>query len=138
MDGSVVEFNSFNRAIIPQGARSNRNLFKQSDNLAGIYMVSDSVDHGSSAWGTMALTTSAIQSGYTISYRTQFSPKGWNDDITDMWDDFSDDGKFKDLQFDKKVNDPRSALSVRFQLAANETKEIEFFSPGIFQTERLE
>ena len=127
MDGSVVEFNSFNRAIIPQGTRSNHNLFKQSDNLAGIYMASDSVDHGSSAWGTMALTTSAIQKGYTISYRTQFSPKGWNDDITDMWDDFSDDGKFRDLQFDKKVNDPRSALSVSFQLAANETKEIEFF-----------
>ena len=127
MDGSVVEFNSFNRAIIPQGTKSNRNLFKRSDNLAGIYMLSDSVDHGSSAWGTMALTTSAIQNEYTISYRTQFSPKGWNDDITDMWDDFSDDGKFKDLQFDKKVNDPRAALSVRFQLAANETKEIEFF-----------
>ena len=27
----------------------------------------------------------------------------------------------------KKVNDPRAALSVKLQLAANETKEIEFF-----------
>jgi non-lysosomal glucosylceramidase len=127
MDGSLVQFNSFDRSVNPQGTKNNRNIFKQSKDLAGIYMVSDSVDHNSSAWGTMALTTPAENSGYTISYRTQFSPKGWNDDLTDMWDDFSDDGTFKDLQFDHKVNDPRSALSVKFPLAANETKEIEFF-----------
>src|SRR4029453_10758374 len=30
------------------------------------------------------------------------------------------------LSFTDKVNDPRAALSVRFQLAPNETKEIEF------------
>ena len=45
----------------------------------------------------------------------------------DMWDDFSDDGIFRDVQFDQKVNDPRAALSVRLQLAARETKEVEFF-----------
>jgi non-lysosomal glucosylceramidase len=127
MDGSVVEFNSFNRAIIPRGTKNNRNLFKQSAGLAGIYMVSDSVDHDSNAWGTMALTTTALHNGYNISYRTQFSPKGWNDALTDMWDDFSDDGTFKDLRFDQKVDDPRSALSVKFKLAANEIKEIEFY-----------
>ncbi|HEY4936459.1 MAG TPA: GH116 family glycosyl-hydrolase [Puia sp.] len=127
MDGSMVEFDSFDRSVNPQGTKNNRNIFKQSKDLAGIYMVSDSVDHNSNAWGTIALTTPAKNSGYTISYRTQFSPKGWNDNLTDMWDDFSDDGSFKDLQFDHKVNDPRAALSVKLQLAANETKEIEFF-----------
>ncbi len=127
MDGSVVEFNNFNRAITPLGTKSNRNEFRQSPGLKGIYMSSDSVDHRSSAWGTIALTTTAVNAGYDISYRTQFSPKGWNDNITDMWDDFSDDGAFKDVQFDHKVNDPRAALSVKLQLAAHETKEIEFF-----------
>jgi non-lysosomal glucosylceramidase len=127
MDGSKVEFNSFNRAIVPQGTKNNRNLFKQSQELAGINMESDSVDQHSNAWGTMALSTPVKNNAYTISYRTQFSPKGWNDDLTDMWDDFSDDGSFKDLQFDHKVNDPRAALSVKFRLAANETKEISFF-----------
>jgi uncharacterized protein (DUF608 family) len=127
MDGSVVEFNSFNRAIIPQGTKNNRNIFRRSSGLAGIYMFSDSVNKESNAWGTMALTTAGNKNGYTISYRTQFSPKGWNDDLTDMWDDFSDDGIFKDKQFDRKVNDPRSALSVKLNLAANETKEIEFY-----------
>jgi non-lysosomal glucosylceramidase len=85
------------------------------------------VNRDSNAWGTMALTTAAGRNGYIVSYRTQFSPKGWNDDLTDMWDDFSDDGIFKDKQFDRKVNDPRSALSVKMNLAANETKEIEFY-----------
>ena len=127
MDGSVVEFNNFNRAITPLGTKNNRNQFRQSPGLKGIYMSSDSVDHHSNAWGTMALTTTAVNAGYDISYRTQFSPKGWNDNITDMWDDFSDDGTFKDVQFDHKVNDPRAALSVKLQLAAHETKEIEFF-----------
>src|SRR4029077_13146209 len=127
MDGSVVEFNNFNRAINPLGTKNNRNQFRESPGLKGIYMSSDSVDHHSNAWGTMALTTTAINPGYEISYRTQFSPKGWNDNITDMWDDFSDDGMFKDVQFDRKVNDPRAALSVKLQLAAHETKEIEFF-----------
>ncbi len=127
MDGSKVEFDSFDRNIIPQGTKNNRNIFKQSADLAGIYMVSDSVDHLSNAWGTIALTTPANKNGYTISYRTQFSPKGWNDNLTDMWDDFSDDGSFRDLQFDKKVNDPRAALSVKLKLAPNETKEVEFF-----------
>lgn len=125
MDGSKVEFNSFNRAIIPQGVKNNRNTFKQSQNLAGIYMTSDSVDHDSNAWGTIALTTPVKD--YTISYRTEFNPKGWNANITDMWDDFSDDGSFRDTTFANKKNDPRAALSVKFQLAANETKEIEFF-----------
>jgi uncharacterized protein (DUF608 family) len=127
MDGSVVEFNNWNRSINLLGTKNNRNQFRQSKELTGIYMTSDSVDHDSNAWGTMALTTPANVAGDSISYRTQFSPKGWNDNITDMWDDFSDDGAFKDVQFDQKVNDPRAALSVKLRLAAHETKEVEFF-----------
>ena len=127
MDGSQVEFNSFNRAITPKGVKNNRNTFKQSQGLAGIYMTSDSVGQDSNAWGTIALTTPAKVNGYSISYRTQFSPKGWNDNLTDMWDDFSDDGVFKALEFEHKVDDPRAALSVKMQLGPNETKEIEFF-----------
>ena len=81
MDGSVVEFNNWNRSINLLGTKSNRNQFRQSNGLAGIYMTSDSVDHDSNAWGTMALTTPTIN-GYSISYRSQFSPKGWNDNVT--------------------------------------------------------
>ncbi|PWU00452.1 MAG: hypothetical protein C5B52_08820 [Bacteroidetes bacterium] len=126
MDGSVVEISGFDRSLIPQGAKNNRNTFKQTNDLAGIFMSSDSVDHDAGAWGTMALATSEINKGYTISYRTEFDPKGWNENITDMWDDFSDDGVFKDTTFQSKVNSPRSALAIKCKLAPGETKSFQF------------
>ena len=57
MDGSKAEFNSFDRSLNLLGTKNNRNTFKQTNTLAGIYMTSDSVDHDSNAWGTIALTT---------------------------------------------------------------------------------
>ncbi len=127
MDGSKMLFDGFDRSLIPQGAKNNRNSFRTSNSLAGIYMSSDSVNHDSNAWGTIALTTPEIHKGYKISYRTEFDPKGWNSNITDMWDDFSDDGIFRDTSFAAKINTPRAALSVELELAPNETKEVEFF-----------
>jgi hypothetical protein len=56
MDGSKAEFNSFDRSSEFLGTKNNRNTFKQTNALAGIYMTSDSVDHDSNAWGTIALT----------------------------------------------------------------------------------
>ena len=61
MDGSVVEFNSFDRSINPLGAKKNRIMFRQEGSLSGLFMSSDSVDKDASAWGTMALTTTEIR-----------------------------------------------------------------------------
>jgi non-lysosomal glucosylceramidase len=127
MDGSKIQFDDFDRSLVPQGAKNNRNKFQRSSSLAGISMSSDSVDHDSNAWGTIALTTPDIGNNYTISYRTEFDPKGWNTNITDMWDDFSDDGLFRDTSFAHKTNTPRAALSVELTLAANETKDVDFY-----------
>ncbi|HWD89061.1 MAG TPA: GH116 family glycosyl-hydrolase [Mucilaginibacter sp.] len=127
MDGYKLEFNGFDRSLNPVGTKSNRNTYRTSDHLAGIYMTSDSVDHDASTWGNIALTTSNVGAGYKISYRTQFNPKGWNSNMTDMWDDFSDDGQFENKTFDQKVNDPRAALSVKLELGPNETREVQFF-----------
>ena len=44
MDGSVAEISGWNSVIYPLGTKNNRNIFRQTTNLAGIYMVSDSVD----------------------------------------------------------------------------------------------
>jgi non-lysosomal glucosylceramidase len=126
MDGYKLDFNDFDRALVPVGAKNNRNVFMPTDHLAGIYMTSDSVDHDASTWGTIALTTTEVNKGYQISYRTQFNPKGWNSNMTDMWDDFSDDGVFQNKVFDQKVDDPRSALSVKLKLGPHETKEVQF------------
>lgn len=126
MDGSVAEISGWNSIIHPLGTKNNRNTFRQTNALAGIYMTSDSVDKNSRAWGTIALTTPK-KDGNIISYRTQFNTKGWNSNFTDLWDDFSEDGIFTDTTFPDKINDPRGGLSVKFQLAPHETKTAEFY-----------
>ena len=55
MDGSVIEISGFDRSLIPQRVKNNRNIFKQTGSLAGIFMSSDSVDHDASAWVTITL-----------------------------------------------------------------------------------
>ncbi|TMI74333.1 MAG: hypothetical protein E6H09_05310 [Bacteroidetes bacterium] len=127
MDGSVAEISGWNSVIYPLGTKNNKNSFRQSGNLVGIYMTSDSVDKNSRAWGTIALTTENKTPGDVISYRTEFNTKGWNFNFTDLWDDFSDDGIFKDLNFPLKWDDPRGALAVKFKLAPKETRTVQFF-----------
>ncbi|HZY79461.1 MAG TPA: GH116 family glycosyl-hydrolase, partial [Cyclobacteriaceae bacterium] len=103
IDGATFEISDFNHNQYPIGAKKNKNTFKKSGQLSGIFMTSDSVDHTLDTWGTIALTTAEAGD---ITYRTELSPKGWNANITDMWDDFSDDGKFKDLKFKEKNDMP--------------------------------
>ncbi|PWT73239.1 MAG: hypothetical protein C5B59_13880 [Bacteroidetes bacterium] len=132
MDGSKVEFNSFDRTINVLGAKRNKNFFRQDQLVSGIYMTSDGVDRNDAAWGTIALTTSDIHKGYTISHRTELDPKSWNSDVNDLWDDFSDDGIFQDTVFSEKKDAPHAALAVKFDLGANETKEIQFLLTWVF------
>ena len=127
MDGSQFEISDFNKSINPIGTNDNKNAFRKTSGLAGIYMSSDSVDKNIDTWGTIALATSEINKGYTISHRTELNPKGWNAHVNDLWDDFSDDGVFKDLSFEQKINSPRGALAMKLSLGANETKELQFF-----------
>jgi non-lysosomal glucosylceramidase len=126
MDGSVAEISGWNSTIDYLGTKNNRNTFRQTAGLAGIYMTSDSVNKQSRAWGTIALTTPK-KTDQLISFRTEFNTKGWNANFTDLWDDFSDDGFFKDTSFPLKWDDPRAALAVKFQLAPHETRTAEFF-----------
>lgn len=127
MDGSVAEISGWNSVIYPLGTKNNRNIFRQTKELAGIYMTSDSVDKNSRAWGTIALTTERNNPDDIISYRTEFNTRGWNSNFTDLWDDFSDDGVFKDLVFPLKRDDPRGALSIKFHLLPHETRTVQFF-----------
>ncbi|MGC3947024.1 MAG: GH116 family glycosyl-hydrolase [Chryseolinea sp.] len=125
MDASRYEVSDFNKATYYNGARKNRNEFRKTASLAGLYMTSDSVDKSLDSWGTIALTT-GLDKANTITFRRELSPKGWNANITDMWDDFSDDGMFRDITFEGRSDSPRGALPVKTQLAPEETKTIEF------------
>lgn len=127
MDGSVAEISNWNNTIDFKGTKNNRNSFRRNDNVAGIYMTSDSVKNDSRAWGTIALTTPSNVAGDIISYRTEFDTRGWNSNFTDLWDDFSNDGIFKDTTFPVKWDDPRAGLAVKFKLAPRQTRTVEFY-----------
>ncbi|RYU92125.1 hypothetical protein EWM62_01395 [Mucilaginibacter terrigena] len=126
MDGYRAEFSLFNRSVVPLGTNKNRNTFKNTPKLAGIYMTSDSVDKDASTYGTIALTTSNANKDRQISYRTEMDTRGWGSNIADMWNDFTDDGIYQNKTFPDKINDPRGALAVKLKLKPHETKEIEF------------
>jgi non-lysosomal glucosylceramidase len=57
MDGANFTVSDFNHTQYPVGAKKNRNTFKKSADLSGIFMTSDSVDNTLDTWGTIALTT---------------------------------------------------------------------------------
>lgn len=132
MDGSVAVISDWNNTIDFKGTKNNRNAFRQNDKLAGFFMTSDSVKKDSRAWGTIALTTPKNIAGDVISYRTEFDTRGWNSNFNDLWDDFSDDGIFKDTTFPKKWDDPRAGLSVKFKLGAHQSRTVQFFLTWYF------
>lgn len=73
VDGSKFHFN-WKGDMVPYGEKKNKNEFRNSSGLSGIYLFSEGVDKNDPAWGTMALTTQAEQG---VSYRTSSVPDVW-------------------------------------------------------------
>ena len=121
-DGSKFTSN-WKGDYVPLGAKSNRNLYKKTDGLQGIYFYSEGVDHADPAFGTMALTTQA-QEG--VSYRTNSVPDDWNNAILDFWDDFSADGVLTE-NGKPADDDPMASLAVSKTIAPGETRTFSFF-----------
>ena len=71
-------------------ARANRNRYRDSSAVRGLFMDSRGVDREAATWGTMALATTAKSS--TLTYRTAWRAAGWGTSLLDFWDDFSADG----------------------------------------------
>jgi len=71
----------------------NVNELKQTDILRGLAMSSRKVKPEAPAFGTMALTTPWKD----VTYLTHWVRGEWFDDLQIFWDDFSDDGRLKDL-----------------------------------------
>jgi len=110
---------------IPLGAEENKNEYRSSGNIQGIYMYSEKVDIDDAAWGTFALSTPAENDG-NISYRTSTAQNSWSNGILDFWDDFSADGLLteKEKQID---DDPMASLAVHKTLKAGETTTFTFY-----------
>lgn len=122
VDGSKFHFN-WKGDMVPSGGKKNKNEYRNSEGLSGIYLFSEGVDENAPAWGTMALTT---QAGQEVSYRTSSVPDVWSNAMLDFWDDFSEDGCLtpKKQQADQ---DPMASLAVRKTIAPGETKVFTFF-----------
>jgi non-lysosomal glucosylceramidase len=109
--------------IIPFGAKNNQNVFKETDNIKGIYMYSDSIDTKNAAYGTIALLTSERNG---ISYRRSSSPNSWAKATLDFWDDFSADGTLTDKS-SLNDNNPMASLAVRKEIAPNAKEIFRFY-----------
>lgn len=122
-DGSKYRKDWKGDYIFPTGAKSNRNKYIDGGKLKGIYFYSDSVNHADPAWGTMALTTEASRG---VSFRTSSCKDDWNNAILNFWDDFSDDGSLQEQQ-PSGEDDPMASLSVKKQIAPNESETFTFY-----------
>lgn len=111
------------RNFTPIGAKHNRNVFRNSNGLSGIFFYSDSVPHDDPAWGTMALTTTASEG---VTYRLSSVKDRWDKAILDLWDDFSDDGILTD-RCPSGEDDPMASLAVKLRLKPKETKCFTFY-----------
>ncbi|GAB1308884.1 non-lysosomal glucosylceramidase [Urechidicola sp. KH5] len=111
--------------FIPIGAEDNKNEFRTTEVIKGIYMYSEGVDKNDAAWGTMAIST-PNQKDATITYRTSSTKNEWYNSTLNFWDDFSSNGLLieKDKQYDK---DPLASLAVHKILSAGETKIFNFY-----------
>ena len=122
VDGSKFHFN-WKGDMVPYGEKKNKNEFRNSSGLSGIYLSSEGVDKNDPAWGTIALTTQAEQG---VSYRTSSVPDVWSNAMLDFWDDFSEDGCLTPKKQQADQN-PMASLAVRKTIAPGETKVFIFF-----------
>ncbi|MGI9277059.1 MAG: GH116 family glycosyl-hydrolase [Endozoicomonas sp.] len=105
------------------GSKGNKNVFRQQDNLSGIYMDSDKVSRKSRAWGNLALTTC---SQGEVSYRTGWAEKTWGDSTLDFWDDFSENGVLTERNATTAPFTQMASLAVKNELAPGEETDVTF------------
>jgi non-lysosomal glucosylceramidase len=109
--------------FVPTGAKANRNEYRRTNGLSGLYMYSQGVDKNDPAWGTIALTTQAPEG---VSYRTTSVADGWSNAMLSFWDDFSDDGCLTELATSAD-EDPMGSLAVKKSIAPHSTASFTFF-----------
>jgi len=108
---------------IPLGAKNNVNVFRESADIRGIYMYSDSIAKDDAAWGTIALTTNAREG---VSYRTSSADNSWANALLDFWDDFSADGTLTETD-QLADHNPMASLSVKQTIPAHSKRSFTFF-----------
>jgi non-lysosomal glucosylceramidase len=111
---------------------NNRNEFRESSGLAGVYLRSEGVDPGSEQWGTIALSTTRTTD---VTYRTAWANLSWGDALLDFWDDFREDGRL-DNREDGDVDSPMASLTAGVSLPPGGTESITFLLTWHFPNRR--
>jgi len=101
----------------------NKNEYRESKDLRGIFMHSEGVDKEAEQWGTMAVTTS---SDGNITFRTNWEKQRKGSSVLDFWDDFSEDGEL-DERPSTGEDRPMASLATKVKLEPGEIKGIEFY-----------
>lgn len=121
-DGSRFRFD-WKGDKVYEGAVKNKNEFRQDGEISGINFLPGEVATDDPAWGTMALTTDAVE---LVTYRTSSTRNDWANAVLDFWDDFSEDGKLTE-KTELQDDDPMASLAVSQIIPANGKKVFRFF-----------
>ncbi|MDO5572045.1 MAG: GH116 family glycosyl-hydrolase [Bacteroidales bacterium] len=114
--------------FIPQGAKENKNVYKQTNDLKGIYMYSQGVDSLNSAFGNFSIITPEVAD---IFYRTASRNNAWENSILSFWDEFSSEGILTE-QFPITEDDPMASLGIRKTIAPHSTQTFTFYLSWYF------
>lgn len=104
-------------------ARGNWNEIRQEGGLYGLFFQSHEVPRTAEQWGTLALAT-PMADGLSARICWKWSP-GWNTDLTDFWDDFSEDGRLETRKA-SETDTPMGSLAVGLSLGPFETRAVTF------------
>ncbi|MDR1723453.1 MAG: hypothetical protein LBR84_05890 [Tannerella sp.] len=122
-DGSRFHFD-WKGDFMPDGARYNRNEYREMNGLKGIYFTSDSVPENDTAYGNMSLVTPAEGA---VTYRTSSKSNNWSNSMLNFWDDFSADGLLTERTEPVTESDPMASLAVKKTVAAGTTETFTFY-----------
>jgi uncharacterized protein (DUF608 family) len=127
----------------------NKNVFRKTGSIQGVYMYSTRKDTTDINWGTMALSTT---SDYKVTYRTSWAKLGWNWTFREFWDDFIKDGEVTDQPDTtpaengnygdvvavqkERIQTPPATLAVKIKLQPGETKSVDFLLTWHFPNRR--
>lgn len=106
------------------GSKDNRNDFRTSGDVKGIFFYSDGVDKNDPAWGTMALST--CTNGDVTYSLSSGGTNSWNTEILSFWDDFSADGEMTAKPF-RGEDCPMASLSVKKKIGPHQKATFTFY-----------
>ena len=104
------------------GPKANRNVFRNGEDYAGVYMTSDGVNPRAEQWGTMCLAAMATQG---VTHRTAWARLSWGDSLLDFWDDLGTDGEIAERDAGG-VDAPVASLAVKLNIPPGESRSVTF------------